>query len=69
MNTFVIIVIIGIYGIYKIVDRTLEHKELLEEADSDIYNILGKVIDENRELWERLLEKEEVENLNGVKEK
>ena len=58
MNTFVIIVIIVIYGIYKIVNRICENKELLESDDSDIYNILDKVIDENRELWERLLEKE-----------
>lgn len=58
MNTFVIIVIIVIYGIYKIVNRICENKELLESDDSDIYSIIDKLVDENRELMERLLEKE-----------
>ena len=67
MDNLIIILIIVIYGVYKIVNRICENKELLESDDSDIYNILGKVIDENRELWQRLLRKEEGENFEQEK--
>ena len=65
MDNLIIILIIVIYGIYKIVNRICENKELLESDDSDIYIIIDKLIDENRELMERLLEKE-VENEDRV---
>lgn len=58
MDNLIIILIIVIYGIYKIVNRICENKELLESDDSDIYFIIDKLVDENRELMERLLEKE-----------
>lgn len=58
MDRLIIILIIVIYGVYKIVNRVCEHKELLKSDDSDIYDIINKLVDENRELMERLLEKE-----------
>lgn len=58
MDRLIIILIIVIYGVYKIVNRICEHKELLKSDDSDIYDIINKLVDENRELMERLLEKE-----------
>lgn len=58
MDNLIIILIIVIYGVYKIVNRICENKELLESDDSDIYFIIDKLVDENRELMERLLEKE-----------
>lgn len=58
MDNLIIILIIVIYGLYKIVNRICENKELLESNDSDIYFIIDKLVDENRELMERLLEKE-----------
>lgn len=58
MDNLIIILIIVIYAIYKIVNRICENKELLESDDSDIYFIIDKLVDENRELMERLLEKE-----------
>ena len=59
MDNLIIILIIIIFGIYKIVNRICEHKEMMEEDDdSNIYVIIDKLIDENRELMERLLEKE-----------
>lgn len=58
MDNIIIILIIVIYGVYKIVNRICENKELLESDDSDIYFIIDKLVDENRELMERLLEKE-----------
>lgn len=58
MDNLIIILIIVIYGLYKIVNRICENKELLESDDSDIYFIIDKLVDENRELMERLLEKE-----------
>lgn len=58
MDNLIIILIIVIYGVYKIVNRICENKELLESDDSDIYIIIDKLVDENRELMERLLEKE-----------
>lgn len=58
MDRLIIVIIIVIYGIYKIVNRICENKELLESDDSDIYFIIDKLVDENRELMERLLEKE-----------
>lgn len=58
MDRLIIILIIVIYGLYKIVNRICENKELLESDDSDIYFIIDKLVDENRELMERLLEKE-----------
>lgn len=59
MDNLIIILIIVIYGVYKIVNRICEHKEMMEEDDdSDIYFIIDKLIDENRELMERLLKKE-----------
>lgn len=58
MDNLIIILIIVIYGLYKIVNRICENKKLLESNDSDIYFIIDKLVDENRELMERLLEKE-----------
>ena len=58
MDNLIIILIIVIYGLYKIVNRICENKELLESNDSDIYNVINNLVDENRELMERLLEKE-----------
>lgn len=58
MDNLIIILIIVIYGLYKIVNRICDNKELLESNDSDIYFIIDKLVDENRELMERLLEKE-----------
>lgn len=58
MDNLIIILIIVIYGLYKIVNRICENKELMESDDSDIYFIIDKLVDENRELMERLLEKE-----------
>lgn len=58
MDNLIIILIIVIYGVYKIVNRICENKELLESDDRDIYIIIDKLVDENRELMERLLEKE-----------
>lgn len=58
MDNLIIILIIVIYGVYKIVNRICENKELLESDDNDIYIIIDKLVDENRELMERLLEKE-----------
>lgn len=65
MDNLIIILIIVIYGVYKIVNRICENKELLESDDSDIYFIIDKLVDENRELMERLL-KEEVGNEDRV---
>lgn len=58
MDNLIIIFIIGVYGAYKVLDRAYEHKELLENEDDNAYAIIDKLIDENRELMERLLEKE-----------
>ena len=55
MDRLIIVIIIVIYGLYKVVNRICEHKELLK---SDIYNVINNLVDENRELMERLLEKE-----------
>ena len=58
MDRLIIILIIVIYGVYKVVNRICEHKELLKSDNSDIYNVINNLVDENRELMERLLEKE-----------
>ena len=58
MDNLIIILIIIIYGLYKIVNRICENKELIENDENDIYVIMNKLIDENKELMERLLEKE-----------
>ena len=66
MDNLIIILIIVIYGVYKIVGRVFEYKEMMEEDCSDLYDLINRLLNENRELYEKLLYEKEKRNEDRV---